>query len=92
MQIFRILKQSKFQFHHNKNDFMASLRISAVISLQIFFNFFVFCIAFVYESILTKTFDIGIITSWLPYSVKDDENSCITLMLPLWLDGDFGQL
>ena len=88
--IWRIVKQSKFQFKHNRNDFVNSFRISLVILLQTLINSFVFTLEFVVnlQTILVKTFGIELLNATDRWFCTAD--ACTEFLLPLWLDGDFG--
>ena len=89
--IFRVAKQAKFQFQHNRKDFMKSVRITLVIASQTLLNSIVFIVEVVanIQEILPSTFAIPLLTSSFLYS-PELCTGCWDFRLPHWLDGDFG--
>ena len=89
--MFRVLKQASFQLKHNRNDFLNSLRIAAVLFLQTLLNLFVFVLDFIrkIEAILPIYFGIYLFTS-ITYDPSQNYDGWLDFRLPLWLDGESG--
>uniref|UniRef100_A0AC35GFC6 Uncharacterized protein n=1 Tax=Panagrolaimus sp. PS1159 TaxID=55785 RepID=A0AC35GFC6_9BILA len=88
--VYKVAKQAKFQLKHNRKDFINSVRITAVICLQLILNIFSFLIEgirlfYALASALgIKYFDNTIYSSGLNLA------GYLDFRIPLWLDYSYG--